>query len=91
MTGQPISKKPGDTEQISELREELARSREEVLRLRDLLIGKDAELGSLRGRVTELEDGSARILTAAARVRARFPAPIRSAAGRLRKLRRTRG
>jgi hypothetical protein len=36
--------------------EELATVREENLRLRDLLIGKDAELGQAKGRVTELED-----------------------------------
>jgi hypothetical protein len=36
--------------------EELEAAREEVLRLRDLLIGKDAELGQAKGRVAELED-----------------------------------
>jgi hypothetical protein len=36
--------------------EELEAAREEILRLRDLLIGKDAELGQAKGRVAELED-----------------------------------
>ena len=53
--------------------EEIARQREEILRLRDLLIGKDAELGALRGRVAELEAGTARLLNLAARLRAKVP------------------
>jgi hypothetical protein len=35
---------------------ELEAAREEILRLRDLLIGRDAELGQAEGRVAELED-----------------------------------
>jgi hypothetical protein len=38
------------------LLKELESAREEILRLRDLLIGKDAELGQAKGRVAELED-----------------------------------
>jgi sugar/nucleoside kinase (ribokinase family) len=68
------------------LREELARSREEILRLRDLLIGKDTEMGRLRGRLEQLEDRTNRMLGAAAWLR-RFGPP----AARLRaRLRRTR-
>jgi SAM-dependent methyltransferase len=36
--------------------EELERRHEEILRLRDLVIGKDAELGAIRGRIAELEE-----------------------------------
>jgi 2-polyprenyl-3-methyl-5-hydroxy-6-metoxy-1,4-benzoquinol methylase len=36
--------------------EELERRQEEILRLRDLVIGKDAELGAIRGRIAELEE-----------------------------------
>ena len=43
---------------------ELERSKEEVLRLRDLLIGKDIELGAISGRLAELEDASRRSLIA---------------------------
>ncbi len=71
----------------SELREELARSREEVLRLRDLLIGKDAELGALRGRLAELEAGAGRFVNLAARVRSRVPSFVVSAGSRVRKRR----
>jgi hypothetical protein len=74
----------------SELREELARSQEEVLRLRDLLIGKDAEIGTLRGRLAELEEGSMRLVSAATRLRARLPGSARAVAARLQKLRRPR-
>jgi hypothetical protein len=37
------------------LLEEIERQKEEILRLRDLLIGKDAELGRAKGRVAELD------------------------------------
>ncbi len=40
---------------------ELQREREEVLRLRDLLIARDAELGEARGRVAELEAPSTKM------------------------------
>jgi len=77
---------PAERPEVAELREELARSRQEVLRLRDLLIGKDAEVGTLRGRLTELEEGSAKLLAAATRVRARLPGSILVLAAGLRKL-----
>ena len=77
--------------ELAELREELARSREEVLRLRDLLIGKDAELGVLRGRVAEMEAGVARLLNVAARVRALVPSFVWSAQARLRGRRTSQG
>jgi hypothetical protein len=68
--------------ETAELREELARSREEILRLRDLLIGKDAEIGSLRGRLTEIEGGAAPLIAIAARLRALLPTPaIKAVAG----------
>lgn len=69
---------------LAELREELARSREEVLRLRDLLIGKDAELGTLRGRLAELEAGAAPLVSIAARLRRLSPSVALAAAARLR-------
>jgi predicted nuclease with TOPRIM domain len=77
--------------EVSELREELARSREETLRLRDLLIGKDAELGALRGRLAELEAGTARLLNLGARVRSLIPSFLRPAGAGLRQRRDRRG
>jgi sugar/nucleoside kinase (ribokinase family) len=77
--------------ELAELREELFRSREEVLRLRDLLIGKDAELGTLRGRLAELEADSARLLNLGARLRARTPGFVLSARARLRERRGAQG
>jgi hypothetical protein len=47
-----------------ELREELDRSQEEILRLRDLLIGKESELGAAKGRLAELEDPRVLVLAA---------------------------
>jgi hypothetical protein len=81
----------GGEESLSELREELARSKEEVLRLRDLLIGKDAELGALRGRLAELEGGAEPLVSVAARVRSRIPSFVRSAGAGLRKRRSRQG
>jgi hypothetical protein len=60
---------------LAALREELARSREEVMRLRDLLIAKDAELGRVRGRLEQLEARTTRLLGAAAWLR-RFGPPF---------------
>lgn len=57
--------------------EELARANEEALRLRDLLIGRDAELGIARGKIAELEDHSMRFADAAAQIQARIPGGTR--------------
>lgn len=78
----PDSTAGGDSE-VAELRAELARSREEVLRLRDLLIGKEAELGSLRGRLAEIEGGAAPLLTIAARLRMLTPGFFKAIVKRL--------
>jgi len=71
----------------SQLQGELDRGNEEVLRLRDLLISKDAELGSLKGPVAQLEAGTARLLNLVTRVRSLFPGFVWSTlAGLLRRL-----
>ena len=57
----------------SELRGEIARQQEEILRLRDLLVSKDAELGAAKGRLAELDDRSQRIAGAAGRIESRVP------------------
>ena len=53
---------------VQQLEAELAREKEEVLRLRDILIARDAELGAARGRLAMIEQGSQRLADAAARV-----------------------
>ena len=50
------------------LREQVAERDAEILRLRDLLITRDAELGAAKGRLTMIEQGSQRLAEAAARV-----------------------
>jgi len=55
------------------LREELARSEEEVLRLRDLLLERDAELGTARGHVLALEHQTQRLAGLLGRAQARVP------------------
>jgi len=52
----------------TDLESELARRDEEILRLRDLLITRDAELGAALGRLAMIEQGSKRIADAAARI-----------------------
>lgn len=64
--------------------EEVARIREENLRLRDLLIAKDAELGSLKGQVAALEAGTARLLGLVTRLRSLLPGFVWTALGKLR-------
>jgi hypothetical protein len=64
--------------------EEVARLREENLRLRDLLIAKDAELGSMKGQVAALEAGTARLLNVVGRIRSLMPGFVWQALARLR-------
>jgi hypothetical protein len=64
--------------------EELARLREENLRLRDVLIAKDAELGSLKGQVAALEAGTARLLNLVGRIRSIVPGIVWLALARIR-------
>lgn len=71
-------------------REELAEAREELLRLRDLLIAKDTELGSAKGRVAELEDHRMRIAGVKHRVAASVPGLRRLISAALRLLRNQR-
>jgi hypothetical protein len=66
----------GDSE-VAELRADLANAREEVLRLRDLLIAKEAELGGLRGRVAEMEGGAAPLVMIGLRLRTLTPGFLR--------------
>jgi hypothetical protein len=56
------------TDEIADLRAKLARRDEEILRLRDLLIIRDAELGDAKGRLAMIEQASRRLGEAAARV-----------------------
>lgn len=74
---QPTARLNGSSEtpETAALREELARSREEVVRLRDLLIARDVELGRARGRLEQLEARTTRLLGAAAWLR-RFGPPF---------------
>lgn len=52
---------------------ELSRQKQEILRLRDLLITKDAELGAAKGRLAELDERADRLANVATRIEARLP------------------
>jgi hypothetical protein len=71
----------------SQLQRELDLRDEEILRLRDLLIGKDAELGAVKGRLAELEAYSGRLANAGQRLQARVPGATRLLGAGLRRLR----
>jgi len=77
----------GDVENRPELLRELDRRQEEILRLRDILIGRDAELGTARGRLSELEDQNQRVANVANRVHSRIPKVFRLFGSLLRRLR----
>ena len=68
----PLRQEPR-VDEVQELRAELARSREEILRLRDLLIGMESELGAARGRLAMHEDSKTRIASAQAQLSAKVP------------------
>jgi SAM-dependent methyltransferase len=63
----------GGVDNQPELAKELDRQNEEILRLRDLLIGKDAELGTAKGRVAEMEDRMKRLDAAKLRIESGIP------------------
>lgn len=75
MALQATSTHPGssDGQTDEDLRAELARQQKEILRLRDLLIGKDVELGAAKGRLAELDERSRRAAAMAARIESRIP------------------
>jgi SAM-dependent methyltransferase len=77
----------GETEDRPELELEIDRQREEILRLRDLLIGRDAELGTALGRLAELEDQTQRVANVANRVQSKVPRVLRLFGALLRRLR----
>lgn len=60
-------------ENRSELQAEIERQREEILKLRDLLIGKDHELGVTKGRLAQYEDRAKRLAGAKERLEAGIP------------------
>lgn len=65
--------RPSEDASVEELRAELVRRQKEILRLRDLLISKDAELGAAKGRLVELDERSQRLANVATRVESRLP------------------
>lgn len=61
------------TGEVELLRGELREKDEEILRLRDLLVGKDRELGVAKGKLAVLEDRSKRLAGAKMRVETKVP------------------
>jgi SAM-dependent methyltransferase len=67
---------------------ELDRRGEEILRLRDQLIGRDNELGQLKGQVAVLQDQTQRIQNTLSRVNTRLPGLLERLTSLRRKLKR---
>jgi hypothetical protein len=67
--------------------EEIARQKEEILRLRDLLILKDEELGAAKGGLAELAEYSARFAVIVRRLKARLPGFVQRRIAAVRRLR----
>ncbi len=84
LASEPRTDESGERE---ELQRELDRRGAEILRLRDLLIVKDAELGAVQGRLAEFENVSRGLMMAAGRVQRRVPWLMRMAGGLRRRLR----
>jgi SAM-dependent methyltransferase len=74
-----------------QLMKEIDSREEEILKLRDLLVGKDAELGAARGQLDVVEASSGRLVAAAGQVQARIPRLTRLGGAVLRRLQRRRG
>jgi sugar/nucleoside kinase (ribokinase family) len=70
---QELRQEPRQVAEQQALQAELDRSREEILRLRDLLIGMEHELGAARGRLAMHEDSKSRIASAQAQLSAKIP------------------
>lgn len=70
-----------------ELLEELATSKEEILRLRDLLVGKDAEIAATRGQLMVVEHQTQQLINMIGRIQARVPLFMRLVKAGLRRLR----
>lgn len=73
-TQQALAEASESIENRPELMRELDRRDEEILRLRDLLIGKDIEVGALRGQLAVANHRTMRLADAAARMQAAVPA-----------------
>jgi hypothetical protein len=86
----PVERAIDGAERVAELQAELARCEEEILRLRDLLIGKDVELGAARGQLAVLEANSRRVAGVALKIQSRIPGGMRIG-GALRRLQGPRG
>lgn len=67
----PINLRAATGDTPPALDDEIARRDEEILRLRDLLITRDHELGQVRGQLKVIEDHSERM----ARLAAKIPLP----------------
>ncbi|MGN6558228.1 MAG: hypothetical protein ACTHLH_09490 [Solirubrobacterales bacterium] len=69
------------TDEISELQAELERREAEIVRLRDLLVARDAELGSARGELLRYERRFGRVKRTIDELRS--GAPVKGVAGKV--------
>jgi hypothetical protein len=86
----PLQGGSDQTDDSSALQQQLAQSEQENRRLRDLLIARDAELGTALGRLAALEAHLQQLLGIAARLQ-RVPGAARLVKAGLRRLQSRRG
>lgn len=86
MTERPTELQSTAEAEGPDLEEEIARRDEEILRLRDLLIGRDAELGAARGQLAVVEEHSQRLSSLLRGLRANIPGALRLGGNVLRRL-----
>ena len=68
MVDQPLKLAAARAHDTDDLQVELAQRDEEILRLRDLLITRDQELGALKGRIAMIDQASRNLGDAVARI-----------------------
>lgn len=81
----------GGFESRPEVLAELDRKNEEILKLRDLLVGRDAELGAAKGRLAAAEESTRSVQGVARRIQERIPGGMRFGGALLRRLQGRRG
>jgi len=76
----------GRIEDRRDVIKELDRREEEILRLRDRLVGQDMELGAVKGQLAAMQETSRSLSSAIARVQSRIPGGMRLGGKLLRRL-----
>ena len=75
----------GESDRRADRADDPAFLRDEIARLRAILVERDQELGDARGRLAEMEANPLYLPNAVGAIRARILRPVKGAVGRLRR------